>query len=298
MTINDVRDITSFKWATVVTVSPLSIKLDGDTAPLAMIPDSLVDPFLLAPGSRVRVELSLRKAVIHGVSQGRFQGTTAERDARFGVPANDAQRVALANQQIRWFNTDYGWEEQYFAVNGTFGLTAPDKVMTDAKAAWYPLGPGPALTMRPVATFSASTGNYVGNWNGVVIRKGGNEFFGGDGLGPKIKLPGIYDINVYTVQSAGSGLADYHIRLNDDAAGTIKWQSNLSGIQLSSSYFTWIGARFQDQFIMADAGSGEGIRLAWFASNATLALHNTSGPAGSGRGELAVRYMRPPLVTD
>lgn len=69
--ITDVRDITSFKWATVRGVDPLSIQLDGDGGPLALIPDTLVDPAELSVGDRVRVELSLRKVVIHGVSQGR-----------------------------------------------------------------------------------------------------------------------------------------------------------------------------------------------------------------------------------
>lgn len=70
MAATDIRDITSFKWATVVGVNPISIKLDGDSLALALIPDSLVDPLSLFVGSRVRVELSLRKCVIHGVSNG------------------------------------------------------------------------------------------------------------------------------------------------------------------------------------------------------------------------------------
>lgn len=69
--IEDVRDITSFKWATVTAIAPLAIKLDGDTTALALIPDSLVDPTTLSVNDRVRVELSLRKVVIHGVSNGR-----------------------------------------------------------------------------------------------------------------------------------------------------------------------------------------------------------------------------------
>lgn len=70
MAIQDIRDITSFKWAQVTSVAPLAIRLDGDTAPLALIPDSLVDPLSLVVGDRVRVELSLRKVVIHGRSKG------------------------------------------------------------------------------------------------------------------------------------------------------------------------------------------------------------------------------------
>jgi microcystin-dependent protein len=68
--ISDISDLTSFKWATVTVLTPLAIKLDGDTAALAMVPDSLVDPKTLSIGSRVRVELSMRKVVIHGISSG------------------------------------------------------------------------------------------------------------------------------------------------------------------------------------------------------------------------------------
>jgi hypothetical protein len=62
--IREVGDITSFRWATVTAVSPLAIQLDGDTASLAVSPDTLLNG--LEIGDRVRVELSYRKAVIHG----------------------------------------------------------------------------------------------------------------------------------------------------------------------------------------------------------------------------------------
>lgn len=70
--IEDIRDITSFKWGTVTTddtPGPLAVRLDGDTTPL-VINDSLIDPLLLEVGDRVRVELTLRKAVIHGKAGG------------------------------------------------------------------------------------------------------------------------------------------------------------------------------------------------------------------------------------
>lgn len=72
--IRDANDITSFKWATVRGTNPLSIQLDGDADPLALIPDSLVDPVGLKVLDRVRVELSLRKVVIHGKSNGGTEG--------------------------------------------------------------------------------------------------------------------------------------------------------------------------------------------------------------------------------
>lgn len=76
--IRDSNDLTTFKWATVRNLSPLAIQLDGDPAPLALIPDTLVDPQLLSVGSRVRVELSLRKVVIHGVANGPLVPSTVK----------------------------------------------------------------------------------------------------------------------------------------------------------------------------------------------------------------------------
>lgn len=44
-----------------------------------------------------------------------LRGTTAARDAAFPTPANAAARVALAAQVPLWFNTEKGYEQQYFA---------------------------------------------------------------------------------------------------------------------------------------------------------------------------------------
>jgi microcystin-dependent protein len=85
--INDIKDITSFKWATVTANSPLSIQLDGDSTPLALIPDSLVDPLSLSVGARVRVELSLRKVVVHGAANGSTTALSGEAKVWFGAAA-------------------------------------------------------------------------------------------------------------------------------------------------------------------------------------------------------------------
>lgn len=65
-----IEDKATFKWATVTGVAPIAIRIDGDTTPLALIPDSLIDPLSLSVGDRVRVELSLRRVVIHGKANG------------------------------------------------------------------------------------------------------------------------------------------------------------------------------------------------------------------------------------
>jgi hypothetical protein len=65
------------------------------------------------------------------------RGTTAQRDAYFGVPATDAARVALANIVPTWFNTDTQREEIYYAVTGTTGLTVPGLHTSGFTAGWY-----------------------------------------------------------------------------------------------------------------------------------------------------------------
>jgi microcystin-dependent protein len=60
----------SFNWGTVTGVSPLRVRLDGDTSAVPVTPDSLVDPLTLAVNDRVRVELSNNRLIVHGVHSG------------------------------------------------------------------------------------------------------------------------------------------------------------------------------------------------------------------------------------
>lgn len=94
-----VSDMTSFRWATVTSIIPLRIQLDGDTGPLGMTPDSLVDPFLLVVGSRVRVELSGRKCIIHGASNG----------------AN----TSMESHEVINYNSNMWWYHEYQAATMT-----------------------------------------------------------------------------------------------------------------------------------------------------------------------------------
>lgn len=52
-------------------------------------------------------------------------GTTAQRDAYYPTPGNAAARVALAATAPRWFNTDKGFMQQYFAQFDDAGVAAP-----------------------------------------------------------------------------------------------------------------------------------------------------------------------------
>lgn len=86
MTVSSLSEITSFKWATVTGTNPIAIRLDGDSTPLALIPESLVDPLELLVGDRVRVELSIRKCVIHGPANGGGQSGEVKMTAAAAAP--------------------------------------------------------------------------------------------------------------------------------------------------------------------------------------------------------------------
>ena len=114
--IQDVSDITSFKWATVTGINPLAIRLDGDTAALALIPDSIIDPLELLAGDRVRVELSLRKCVIHGAASGGGQSG----EVKLTAAADDViPRGWLVCRGQSLLRTDY--PRLFNAIRGQYG---------------------------------------------------------------------------------------------------------------------------------------------------------------------------------
>jgi hypothetical protein len=71
-------------------------------------------------------------------------GTTAQRDAIFGVPTTTAARVALANAAETWYNIDIGWFETYKATTGSAGLNVPG---VPGASGWYQIGGPNYLTM-------------------------------------------------------------------------------------------------------------------------------------------------------
>lgn len=55
--------VDTYRWATVEAVNPLSIRLDGDTLPLPMVPECLA---LVESGNRVWVQLYGRRVIVLG----------------------------------------------------------------------------------------------------------------------------------------------------------------------------------------------------------------------------------------
>jgi microcystin-dependent protein len=104
------------------------------------------------------------------------QGTTAQRDAIYGVPANATDQVSLANRQVAWFNTTLGWMESYYAITGTAGLTVPGVVagVTGVAAGWYPVGRGPRAVLYAGGQQNMSPNNTYTGWRQWGVGPSGN----------------------------------------------------------------------------------------------------------------------------
>lgn len=97
-------------------------------------------------------------------------GTTAARDGFYGTPSTAAGRVALANTAPRWFNTDKGYEERYFAPTSDSGQAGYNTLFARSVGGWGPQGAGlvPVNWVAPVvsgggsATVAGNTLNLVG----------------------------------------------------------------------------------------------------------------------------------------
>lgn len=156
-------------------------------------------------------------------------GTTAQRDLYWGSPANAAARVTLANKGARWFNTDKGWEEQYFSQfddasailrnsSTTFGWKARGRQLVHA------------TTVTPTGGTGADQGNKV------VVGAGVSN----------IALQGIFtddfDDYEYFIRASASVSATLSFRLMQAAvilAGASDYGRNVitaAGASLTSSY--------------------------------------------------------------
>lgn len=81
-------------------------------------------------------------------------GTSAERDTRFGSTASAAERVALANSDSRWYNTEKGYSERYYSATADASALPRNSA---AVAGWYPAIPGQFFASGFITSGSAST---------------------------------------------------------------------------------------------------------------------------------------------
>lgn len=90
-------------------------------------------------------------------------GSGASRDSFYGAPSTGAARVTLANTGARWYNTDIGMEQAYFAQ-----LQDPGASAYNAKgvAGWYAPNNGARVALVPTSV--AGTGATI-RADGAII---------------------------------------------------------------------------------------------------------------------------------
>lgn len=276
----------TMRWGTVTGIAPLSVQLDGDAAPLPFPPSTVIFP--LRQGARVLCVEQNRRVTVVSAEIAR-RGTTAQRNAAYGVPASASERAALANLKPTWFNTDLGWEESYYAVTGTSGLTAPGLAI-NAPAGWYPVGYGPHGRLQAAGAQSHVSGQYFTNWMDFGNANASGESWRSHTLidrpGPsdlatiRTNLAGRYEVEAEMYFQNGSGTGVWEFSYLDGVASQYIAQNP---VVLLGSYGQLQRLKFKDVLLFPTG------RCYARTVAATWAL-------GNAASWMSMRYVGPPLV--
>lgn len=225
------------------------------------------------------------------------RGTTAQRNAIFGTPITDGQRVTLANRKVTWFNTDLGWEESYYATTGLPGLTAP-ALISAVTSGWFPIGPGgPRVYLVASAPQTMANGQLFVNWaapgTGLSHRKGGAAFidFNAGVIRPKIAGRWKYDIDLNVQNGTGTAVV-YFAKYNTAGTQTdVPW-ADYTVLHPSYGGHTW--GPIPEIFMNVD----ESIRV-FIAAGVTSAIF-AQGANGANQNvaHYMMEYVGPPLVSN
>jgi microcystin-dependent protein len=215
-------------------------------------------------------------------------GTTAQRNAIFGVPSTDPQMVDLANRKIIWFNTDLGWEESYYATTGKTGLTALGLV-TGAPSGWFPTGSGPAMLWEAQTAYTPGANAFLGNW-GWVRKRGGSTWWDAQADGTKVKVLkwGRYAVRGWTTQGTGSGTSNWHLRIQAPDAVTTILNVDGNAFPQHPALYTRIHIELDDMIMQPNQYVG------MITTNGGTQVHVGS----SVMGQFSVRYLGPPLTLE
>jgi hypothetical protein len=224
------------------------------------------------------------------------RGTTAQRDAKYGVPGTAAARVALANQQVTWFNMDLGWKERYYEVTASAGLTAVGLV-TGATPGWYPIHRGPYIELNaPTADQSIFFNTMITGWS-LNARKGGASWFTLSGTDRvNVLKHGRYDIRVYTtIYAALNGVApDFSLQLLDTDNATVVRGVGGGAFKTDPNFNIRPHQELLDQIILPNQKIGWKLQKGTMpAGDTTMVLHG--GGPNVEHGLLVIRYIAPPL---
>lgn len=240
------------------------------------------------------LESGLRRAIPRRLNT-MGSGTTAERDAYYGVPSTDADRAALANRKVVWFNTDLGWEESFYATTGLPGLTAPGLVAGSAHG-WYPVGDGPeAVLYSAGAQAFSGAGNFTNwrdwgtgsvealkSWKNTVGNTASSLIYrASSNAALQVFLAGRWAVAVSMSYPNGSGTAVGSLRVNTGGADRIRQVP----VPLLSGFGQIVDLEFRNILI---------------TSGGYVFYRNDAGALSIGSGaedHLTVKYLGPPLVS-
>lgn len=218
------------------------------------------------------------------------RGSTAERDAAYPTPTTDAERAALANRQVLFFNTDTGWEESYYAVTGTPGLIVRGLVAGTAPG-WYPTGMGPRAIVFNSGPQAAGNGTAFTAWAAFGTDgsfRNDSDFFEMDSGNRRLLAlkAGRYAFDHSMNFPVGTGTGVYGYRINN-AADTSALFAGDRPIPLLSGYGQVEDFRLPDVPLEAGAGAwGVTVAASWLIGG------------GASASYLSLAYLGPNLTTD
>lgn len=220
-------------------------------------------------------------------------GSTAQRDAYYGVPAAGAPRIALAARKPVYYNTDYNWFESYYVPDGS----APGFRGLEGTAAsgWYPMGAdGPRARLYAAGEQSRAQTQVFTNWmefgtsnsDGDSWRSAPAAFIGRAGSDPgtlRTYMAGRYDLYGEMYFPPGSGILvwDFGYLNGVDSTAVIK-QNPISLLPANG------------QMVAFE------IKNVLLYPNGRCYIRYSSGPTilvGNVKSSMYMNYLGPALVT-
>lgn len=192
-------------------------------------------------------------------------GTTAERDLFWGVPGSAAARVALAAKGARWFNTEKGYEQQYFAQFDDAGAGA----FTRTTHGWKPAAHLSQVPIPIQPATVASTGTVSKRGNSIVVTA---------------NAVSIDVDNIFT-----DDFEDYLIRVvgNVPVVGGVILQLRAAGVLVNTTTYELAGY---------DTGAANGATVTTPVANTADRFSLTATPGGAHNAEIML--YRPKLAQD
>ena len=152
------------------------------------------------------------------------KGSTALRDNYFGIPANPAERAALANSRPIWYNTTLSREETYYAVTGTAGLTVPG-LLAGSTPGWYVT---PAGDMGGKSGPSSQVAIFRVSWSRGWSSPGSTIDTATHATRILIRMDGLYEVHSF-LRAGSQGANEYQALALDGNRDLFEGRSGSGG---------------------------------------------------------------------